>query len=61
MIFYLFAFNISCLCLLYLFTCSVSDVTFGITRDRTYTTTQETKVVEETTQGLSEWTPDYIA
>ena len=44
-----------------MFTCSISDVTFGVTGDTTFATTQETEAVEETAQGLSEWTPDDVA
>lgn len=54
-------FNISCLCLLCLFTCSVFAVTFGVTGDSTFVTIHETEAVEETALGLSELTPDDVA
>lgn len=45
------------LCSLYMFTSSVSYVTFGITGDTTCVTTQESEAVKETTPELSEGTP----
>lgn len=48
------------LCSLYMFTCSISYVTFIVTGDTTFATTYETEAVEETALGLSEWTLDDV-
>lgn len=56
----LFTFDTSFLCLLYLFTCLVSEVTFGVTCDNTFTTIQETEEVHQTSHRIAKWTPDDI-
>ena len=38
----------------------LSDVTLGVTGDNTFTPNQETEEIEETPQGLCEWTPDDV-
>lgn len=38
----------------------LSDVTFSITGDNTFTSPDDIEVMEETPLRLAEWTPDYV-